>query len=193
MSLLPIFRTVYVVVKTLRAIFRFTPGILSKLCFGWICKALSFNFPNLWKLAAWEWIEIIIRENCAHGYAQLPPCFRRVPVIYSEQRTMHSREYAKAVLPSGALEWAMHRLWSALRDNVMDRPACFFISSWAVKEENNSTCQPWVHAESRSIWISRNRMLQRWKNRYGSTYQTGIRLKRSNLIRTVIKAKWHYE
>ncbi len=43
-------------------------AILSKLCSGCIRKALSFNFPNLWKLAAWEWIERISRENCAHGY-----------------------------------------------------------------------------------------------------------------------------
>lgn len=53
------------------------PGtILSKLYSGWICKALSFNFPNLWKLSAWEWIERISWENCAHGYRWdfLPAC-----------------------------------------------------------------------------------------------------------------------
>lgn len=78
-------------------------AILSKLYSGWIRKALSFNFPNLWKLAAWEWIERISWGKLRTWVSVwLPPCLRRVPVIYSEQRTMHSREYAKAVLPSGA-------------------------------------------------------------------------------------------
>lgn len=51
-------------------------AILSKLYSGWICKALSFNFPNLWKLAAWGWIERISWENCAQGYRcdSLPAC-----------------------------------------------------------------------------------------------------------------------
>lgn len=51
-------------------------AILSKLYSGWIRKALSFNFPNLWKLAAWEWIERISWENCTHGYRCdfLPAC-----------------------------------------------------------------------------------------------------------------------
>ncbi len=165
-------------------------AILSKLCSGCIRKALSFNFPNLWKLAAWEWIERISRENCAHGY--------RCNFLLASSDLFWAADHAfqgvcKSRPSLRSLEWAVHRLWSALRDNVMDRPACFFISRWAVKEENTSTCQPRVHAESRSIWISRNRMLQRWKNRYGSTYQTGIRLKQSNLIWMVIKAKLHYE
>ncbi len=126
-------------------------AILSKLYSGWIRKALSFNFPNLCKLAAWEWIERISWGNCAHGSRCdfLPACAGFQWSILSSGPCIPGSMQK----PSFPLE--RHTDLSALRDNVMDRPACFLISSWAVKEENNSTCQPRVHAESLSIWISR--------------------------------------
>ncbi len=74
-------------------------AILSKLCSGCIRKALSFNFPNLWKLAAWEWIERISRENCAHGY--------RCNFLLASSDLFWAADHAfqgvcKSVLPSGA-------------------------------------------------------------------------------------------
>lgn len=164
--------------------------MLSKLYSGWICKALSFNFPNLWKLSAWKWIERISWENCAQGYRWdfFPACIGFQWSILSSGPCILGT-FAKAVLPSGA--------WSERRTDF----GALYMTMWW-------TGLPafwfWAELSRKKIILHVNQGISVYMNQqeptaaevYKSiqfTYQTGIRLKRSNLIRTVIKAKWHFE
>lgn len=112
----------FMLLRKIWAILRFTPGNDSLKIMLRI-DSQCFEFQLFQNFQFSERIRKIVLAGIKRdSFAGL----HSLSVIYSEQRTMDSTEYAKAVLPSGT---SSEKRADVLNDNVMDRPACFWF--WA--------------------------------------------------------------